>query len=225
MTERRGWDLGESHLLPDAIVAFVDRELTLGAHERAAAHVARCPGCAAEVTAQRQARAAVRTAQAPAMSPGFLASLRSIPEHTDLSGTPDNLAVDPNGQLVAVQRPDRVAGLRDGLPPAAALTSGPLGSAPLGSSPNVLGNGQRLGSTRRRAAQGAGVVVSGLVLSALAFVVTPGGDVADEPSRRPGEVLPAQFGAYHRATATPTKTTAPPTTSTHAAAAPISGPR
>ncbi|MFC4004261.1 zf-HC2 domain-containing protein [Prauserella oleivorans] len=208
MSEHRGFGLGESHLLPDAVVAFVDNELSLGAHERAAAHIARCPGCAADVHAQRQARAAVRRAQAPAMSPGFLASLRSIPEHTDLGTTPDHLAISADGQLVAVQRPDRVAGLR----------SAPLGSsAPLGQSGNVLGSGERLGSGRRRAAQGPGVVVSGLVLSALALVATAGGGTAedgdhDRPGTPPAGVLRAQFGGT-AAAPTPTSATIPTTTS------------
>ena len=137
MTAPRGWGLPESHLLPDAVVAFVDGELSLGAHERAAAHIVRCAACAADVAQQRQVVAAVKRAAPPSMSAGFLASLRSIPEHTELPTTPDNLAITADGQLVAIQRPDRVAGLRDsgvlgGVPP--------LGSsAPLGQSANVLG--------------------------------------------------------------------------------------
>lgn len=164
-----GWRFAESHLMPDAVVALVDGELSPSAHDRATAHLARCPGCAAEVTAQRQAVAAVKDAGAPPMSAGFLASLRSIPEHTDLPGAPDNLAVTADGQLVAIQRPDRVAGLRD-----AGVLGGaaPLGTtAPLGHSATVLGGG-RFAFSRKRAAQGAGVVVSGLVLSALALVGT-----------------------------------------------------
>ncbi|GAB2753428.1 anti-sigma factor family protein [Amycolatopsis magusensis] len=192
MTEARGWGLPESHLLPDAVVAFVDGELSLGARDRASSHIARCPSCAGDVAAQRQARAEVKRADAPAMSAGFLASLRDIPQHTELRTTPDNLAITEDGQLVAIQRPDRVAGLRDG--------SAPLGStAPLGNSRNVLGGG-RFGVSGRRAAQGAGVVVSGLVLSALALVATSGtdgGDVATDPKQDPlSGVLPAQFGAY-----------------------------
>jgi anti-sigma factor RsiW len=196
MTEPRGWGLPESHLLPDAVVAFVDGELSLGAQDRAASHVARCPGCAAEVTAQRQARAAVKRAEAPSMSDGFLASLRSIPLQTDIDDGPDNLAITEDGQLVAVQRPDRVAGLR----PGAITGTAPLGSsASLGNSPNVLG--RMPSSARRRAAQGAGVVVSGLVLSALALVATSsGGTTAQQPSAPsgpPSGVLRAQFGGQN----------------------------
>jgi anti-sigma factor RsiW len=176
-------------LLPDAVVAYVDGELSLGAQDRAASHIARCPNCAAEVTSQRQTCTAVRRAEAPAMSAGFLASLRSIPQNTELPTAPDNLAVTADGQLVAIQRPDRVAGLRNS---GALGGSSPLGSStPLGGSSTVLGSG-RFGGARRRAAQGAGVVVSGLVLSALALVVTTT-DVSDEPPRNVN-LLPAQFG-------------------------------
>ncbi|GAA3540625.1 hypothetical protein GCM10022222_25310 [Amycolatopsis ultiminotia] len=190
------WGLRESHLLPDVVVAFVDGELSAGARERAAAHLACCPGCVAEVSAQRQAGAAVKGAGAPTMSAGFLASLRSIPEHTDLPGSPDNLAVTQDGQLVAIQRPDRVAGLRD-----TGVLGGasPLGrTAPLGQSANVLGGG-RFTLSRKRAAQGAGVVVSGLVLSALALVGTAAdsGDGSTDPAPSPqpnANLLPAQMG-------------------------------
>jgi anti-sigma factor RsiW len=200
MTAPRGWALPESHLLPDAVVAFVDGELSHGARDRAASHITRCPACAGDVRAQRQAVDAIRGAGAPSMSAGFLASLRSIPEHTDLPSSPDNLAITADGQLVAVQRPDRVAGLRD-----SGVLGGvaPLGSsAPLGQSPNVLGGG-RLGGVKRRAAQGAGVVVSGLVLSALALVGTSA-DSGDGTPDTGGQVppnanlLPAQMAVPHQ---------------------------
>jgi anti-sigma factor RsiW len=190
MTAPRGWALPESHLLPDAVVAYVDGELSHGARDRAASHINRCAACAAEVRAQRQTVDAIRHAGAPSMSAGFLACLQSIPQHTELPGAPDNLAITADGQLVAVQRPDRVAGLRD-----AGVLGGvaPLGSsAPLGQSPNVLGGGR----FKRRAAQGAGVVVSGLVLSALALVGTSAdGDGSPEPggTPQPANLLPAQM--------------------------------
>jgi anti-sigma factor RsiW len=214
MTAPRGWGLPESHLLPDAVVAFVDGELSLGAQDRASAHVARCASCAADVAAQRQAVQALRQAGAPSMSAGFLASLRSIPENTELPSTPDNLAITADGQLVAIQRPDRVAGLRD-----AGVLGGtaPLGSStPFGQSPNVLGGG-RFGLARRRAAQGAGVVVSGLVLSALALVATSDGtDGEPSPALVPPQgvnagLLPAQLGGAPPAppaSSTPTSVTA-----------------
>ncbi|GDY29991.1 zf-HC2 domain-containing protein [Gandjariella thermophila] len=161
MTEGRGFSLGEQHLLPDAVVAFVDGELSPIARERAATHLMRCPACAAEAAAQRQARSAVRSAAVPTLPAGLLANLRSIPERVDLPGGPDELAVSDDGQLVIVQRPDRVAGR----PNQRVIGS----SQPLGNASTVLGY-RRGGSAGRRAVQGAGVVVSGLVLGALALV-------------------------------------------------------
>lgn len=163
MSERGGgWSIAplpEAHLLPDAVVAFVDGELSPGAHERAAAHIARCPVCASDTTVQRQARDAVQAADAPRMPAGLLAALRAIPTDTDLPDDVERLAVTPDGQLVAVQRPDR----------AGAFGSGPvLGSSrPLGTGSSVLRTG---GTHGRRAVQGAGVVAAGLVLGALAVV-------------------------------------------------------
>ncbi|WP_410619073.1 hypothetical protein [Amycolatopsis sp. cmx-8-4] len=52
----RGWGLPESHLLPDAVAALVDDELTLAAQNRASAHLTRCQACAFEVATQRHRR-------------------------------------------------------------------------------------------------------------------------------------------------------------------------
>ncbi|HEX5115790.1 MAG TPA: zf-HC2 domain-containing protein [Pseudonocardiaceae bacterium] len=160
MSERGGWTIAplpEAHLAPDAVVAFVDGELSAGAFDRASAHIARCPLCAAETTVQRQARDAVQAAGAPRMPAGLLAALRAIPTDTDLPDDVDRLAVTADGEVVAVQRPDR-----------AAFGSGPVlgSSAPLGTGSSVL----RTGGHSRRAVQGAGVVAAGLVLGALAMV-------------------------------------------------------
>ncbi len=160
MSERGGWSISplpEAHLMPDAVVAFVDGELSASAFDRASAHIARCPLCAAETTEQRQARDAVAAAEAPRMPAGLLAALRAIPTDTDLPDDVDRLAVTADGQVVAVQRPDR-----------AVFGSGPVlgSSAPLGTGSSVL----RSGFHGRRAVQGAGVVAAGLVLGALAMV-------------------------------------------------------
>ncbi len=115
------------------------------------------------------------------MSAGLLASLRAIPQEVDLPATPDGLAVAEDGQLVAMQRTDRA---RFG-------TSKPLGSGPrLGEGRTVLGR-----RSSRRAAQGAGVVVSGLVLGALALVNT--GGLGADPTR-PED--PSPFGDAEQAT-------------------------
>ncbi|MBB5956173.1 anti-sigma factor RsiW [Saccharothrix tamanrassetensis] len=166
MTDLRGWGLSEQHLLPDAVVAFVDGELSASAHGRASAHLARCPFCAAEAYSQQQARSAVRAAETPCAPAGLLARLGAIPQEVDLPSAPDGLAVTEDGQLVAVQRPDR----------AAAFGTGPV----LGQS-RPFGTGSRFGS--RRARQGAGVVVSGLMLGALALVVPGSEDSAPVPAQ------------------------------------------
>jgi anti-sigma factor RsiW len=177
MTDR-GWGLSEQHLMPDAVVAFVDGELTATAWDRASSHVAKCPYCAAEVAAQRQAREAVQEANNLAAPDWLVASLRRIPQDVEIPSTPDGLAMTDDGQLVAVQRPDRAGALG---------SSQPLGSSPkLGEGRAVLG--WRLG---RRTAQGAGVVVSGLVLGALALA-NSGSSPAATPS--PNDVRPAVFG-------------------------------
>lgn len=176
MTDLRGWGTSVPHLLPDAVVAYVDGELSASSHDRASAHVAGCAFCAAEVAAQRQARAAVQAADMPCTPAGLLAALRAIPEHVDLPSAPDNLAVADDGQLVIVQRPDAVAPL--GSTPALG-SSAPLGhgSAVLGQRPKPSGR-----ALPGRAAQGAGVVVSGLVLGALALAVNPGGPATPQGS-------------------------------------------
>ncbi|MFD1150104.1 anti-sigma factor family protein [Saccharothrix hoggarensis] len=172
MTDLRGWQLPEQHLLPDAVVAFVDGELSASAHNRAAAHLARCPFCAAEAYSQQQARSAVRAADAPCAPAGLLARLGAIPQEVELPSAPDGLAVTEDGQLVTVQRPDRVA-----------FGSGPvLGqSRPFGTS-----GGSRFGTGffgGKRARQGAGVVVSGLMLGALALVAPGSEDHSPTPAQ------------------------------------------
>ncbi|MCP2261890.1 putative zinc-finger [Streptoalloteichus tenebrarius] len=226
MTHLRGWALPVQHLAPDAVVAFVDGELSPTAHDRAAAHLARCPQCAAEAATQRQARAAVRAAAAPHVPTGLLAALRDIPRNTELPPPPDNLAVSEDGQLVAVLRPRPARG---GGPRGSGGSGGSgrvfgegpvLGSsAPLGAGPAVLGQ-QRRG---RRSWQGAGLVVSGLVLGALALVpsVAPvGGDSdGEEPSRVAPANARAVFGG-EGARPAPTTTSAPTPTRTSGAVDP-----
>lgn len=67
------------HLTLDAVVAYADGEMPMVAYQRAAAHVARCPQCDAEVRAQLVARSWLRSAEAPAMPTSLLDTLRSIP--------------------------------------------------------------------------------------------------------------------------------------------------
>jgi anti-sigma factor RsiW len=67
------------HLSIEAIAAFVDGELRMGAHLRAAHHLSLCTDCAAEVDAQRQARAALRDSCPIVMPSSLLGLLSQIP--------------------------------------------------------------------------------------------------------------------------------------------------
>ncbi len=97
-----GW--GEAHLNLDAIVAYVDDELTPSARGRATEHLARCRDCVREVSAQLQARSALRSATAPTLPVSLLDALRAIPGSVELPPPPPGLAVGPNGELVSVLR-------------------------------------------------------------------------------------------------------------------------
>jgi anti-sigma factor RsiW len=190
MTDLRGWALAEQHLVPDAIVAFVDGELSVTAQARARAHLVRCPLCASEAMSQRQARAAVRAAESPSVPPGLLASLRSIPEDVDLPVLPDELSVSEDGQVVVMLRPAPAKSVGDTT--TAFGTGARLGAmARLGSTP-LLGSGAAVLGSRARgvgrwARHGAGIVVSGLVLGAL-VMVSPTSGV--QPAERSGPAQP-----------------------------------
>jgi hypothetical protein len=88
------------HLSLDAVVAHVDGELPAGPAARAAAHVDRCPACAGEVMAQRQARRRLRGADTPGVPASLLSSLRAIPEVAELPEAPAGLTLDADGTFV-----------------------------------------------------------------------------------------------------------------------------
>lgn len=67
------------HLSVEAIAAYVDGELRMTAHLRAAQHLSMCPECALEVDAQRQAREALRDSCPVAMPSSLLGLLSQIP--------------------------------------------------------------------------------------------------------------------------------------------------
>lgn len=135
---------GGSHLALDAIVAYVDEELTPGARRRALEHLARCTECAAEVVAQTQARWLLRASAAPSLPSSLLSSLRAIPQETELPEPPAGLAVGPDGELVSVLRPVRPKAARERV------------------------DRRAMFGFDRRVLLGAGAAVSGLALSALA---------------------------------------------------------
>ena len=125
-----------------------------------------------------------------------------------------------DGQLVTINRTDRpVFGSGPTLGSSTPLGGGqqPLGSSALFSgSPRRTQRGSR--HFTRRTRQGAGVVFSGLVLGALAFINLPAGDkddapVAPRPAGPPNNtVLPASTGTSAPPEATPS-TEAPVTAS------------
>jgi len=67
------------HLSIEAVAAFVDGELRMTAHLRAAHHLSLCPDCASEVEAQRQARAALRDSGSIVVPTSLLGLLSQIP--------------------------------------------------------------------------------------------------------------------------------------------------
>lgn len=70
------------HLSTEAIAAFVDGELRMTAHLRAAHHMSLCAQCAAEVDAQGQARTALRDSCPIDVPSGLLGLLSQIPHRT-----------------------------------------------------------------------------------------------------------------------------------------------
>jgi anti-sigma factor RsiW len=163
-------DWGHDHLSSDAIVAYVDEELAAGPHLRATRHLSQCPECAAQVVAQGQARAALRTAGCPSLPSSLLSSLRSIPQDTDLPAPPAGLAVTPDGQFVSVLRPERTA---------------PQRTAPDHTDLDT----QSQDRPHRRMRLGAGVAVSGLAVGAIAFAVPAAVSGTAAPAPAPAEML------------------------------------
>jgi hypothetical protein len=76
------------HLSIEAIAAFVDGELRMNAHLRAAHHISLCPDCAAEVDGHRRARAALRDSRPIRIPSTLLGLLSQIPDcpHDDEAG-------------------------------------------------------------------------------------------------------------------------------------------
>ena len=82
------------HLSIEAIAAFVDGELRMNAHLRAAHHLSLCPDCAAEVDDHSRARAALRDSHPIRMPSSLLGLLSEIPHspHEDSTRFPDGFA-------------------------------------------------------------------------------------------------------------------------------------
>lgn len=82
------------HLSLEAIAAFVDGELRMNAHLRAAHHLSLCPQCAAEVEDHTRARAALRDSHPIRIPSSLLGLLSEIPHypHDDPVPLSDNFA-------------------------------------------------------------------------------------------------------------------------------------
>ena len=80
------------HLSTEAIAAFVDGELRMSAHLRAAHHMSMCPQCSAEVDAQGQARTALRDSCQIRIPSSLLGALSEIPRHAPLQPPVDDVA-------------------------------------------------------------------------------------------------------------------------------------
>lgn len=76
------------HLSPEAIAAFVDGELRMNAHLRAAHHLSLCAHCASEVDGQSRARAALRDCDPVQVPRGLLGLLAKIPQCPEEEPTP-----------------------------------------------------------------------------------------------------------------------------------------
>ncbi len=193
--------LGEEHLGTEALVAFVDGELTLGAHQRAAAHVAGCLECSDEVRAQVLTRSAVRSAAVPVVPVGLLGALRGIPgaPRTPPAATtppppPHGVVLDEHGAWVAVLRPDRY---------------GPVGVDR--TPPSTRGRG-----TLGLVAVGVGLLTVGVLSAAPAPVQDPAAPAAAPVQQARFTVPPAPTAAPAEAATdapdgTPQTATSPPT--------------
>lgn len=160
---------GETHLALDAIVAYVDDELSAGARSRAQDHLCRCRDCSAEVAAQYQARTAVRAAATPSAPSSLLHALRSIPQDAELPKPPAGLAIGADGQFGTLLRQPPTS-----VNPTMSGRSGSQLMAPM-NAPAGVASGSR-SATARRVRFGAGVMVSGLALGALVVGATPSPD-------------------------------------------------
>ena len=85
------------HLSIEAIAAFVDGELRMNAHLRAAHHLSLCAQCAAEVEDQSRARAALRDSRPiriPSTLLGLLSQIPNSPSPDDDAGPSANQGGD-----------------------------------------------------------------------------------------------------------------------------------
>jgi anti-sigma factor RsiW len=168
-------DWGQDHLSAEAVAAYVDGELAERPYDRATRHLGACPECAAQVVAQGQASAALRSARCPRLPSSLMSTLRSIPQVAELPPAPNGLAMSPDGHLVAMLGPEPPA------PPPAPQPPAGLAAAP----PQA--------KTRRSSRIGAGAAISGLALGALALGAAI---IAGDTPAPPGPGTPPAVDAH-----------------------------
>jgi hypothetical protein len=98
------------HLSIEAISAFVDGELRMNAHLRAAHHISLCPECAAEVDGHRRARAALRDShpiRIPSTLLGLLSQIPHCPPEDDAETEQSGQWRDPRASRNSGPPPER----------------------------------------------------------------------------------------------------------------------
>ena len=98
------------HLSIEAIAAFVDGELRMNAHLRAAHHISLCQECAAEVDGHRRARAALRDSQpirVPSTLMGLLSQIPHCPPDDDADTTQNGQWETPRARGNSGPPPER----------------------------------------------------------------------------------------------------------------------
>ena len=167
-------DWGQDHLSPGGRRRLRRRGAASGPHARASQHLGQCPECAAQVSAQGQARKALRTAGGPCLPSTLLSSLRAIPLDAELPAAAARAGHDR-------RRPAGLGGAPGAVPPPAAFPGVPPTCARRPSAPRAT-RPARAGRrpAQRRLRVGTGVAVSGLALGALVF-----GASAAAPAPRP----------------------------------------
>lgn len=98
------------HLSTEALAAYVDGELPMGAQVRANQHLSLCPQCTAEVDAQRQARSALRDSNPITAPSTLLGMLSKIPLAPPVP--PDDLIPDSSAPAPGDDDPRRNPGRR-----------------------------------------------------------------------------------------------------------------
>lgn len=178
------------HLALEAVVAYVDCELSPAAQARATAHLDACAQCAADVAVQRTVKTWLASSAGPELSDSMLTRLRQIPFTTDLQ--PPGMALAMHGDQLLWSRRDRAVGAAvepvtsppaaDQAPPGPVYGAGQAGVAP----PDRRLPGRPEGPTRpenrsparssvrlRRLRRGLFGAVAGLTAGVLATAAVP----------------------------------------------------